>query len=80
MSLVQVKVVIVNFSVDLYPQVYWADEKLITFWLIFQKARSKGCFSLLFCRVSPEKLPDLMLYAKDHYVAENIKMNIQLSN
>ena len=53
---------------------YSADEKL----MIFQKAGSKGCFRLLFCKVSPEKLPDLVLYAKDHSVAENIQMNIQL--
>ena len=76
----RLRVVIVNFSVDLYPQVYGADEKLTTFWLIFQKAGSKGCFRLLFCKVSPEKLPDVMLHAKDHSVAENIQMNIQLIN
>ena len=44
----------------LYPQVYSADEKL----MIFQKAGSKGCFRSLFCKVSPKKLPDLVLYAK----------------
>ena len=65
---------------DLYPQVYCADEKLTTFWLIFQNVGSKGCFRLLFCKASPEKLPDLVLYAKDHSVAENIQMNIQLIN
>ena len=59
---------------------YSAVEKLTTFWLIFQKARSKSRFGLLFCIVSPERLPDLMLYAKDHSVAENIKMKIQLIN
>ena len=46
--------------------------------MIFQKAGSKGCFRLLFCKVSPKKLPDLVLYAKDHSVAENIRINIQL--
>ena len=50
---------------------YRADEKLTNFWLSFQKAGSKGCFRLLFCKASPEKLPDLVLYAKDHSVAEN---------
>ena len=54
--------------------------QLDNFWLILQKARSKGCFGLLYCKVSPEKLHDLMLYVKDHSVAENIKMNIQLLN
>ena len=53
---------------------------LTTFWLILQEARSKGCFGLLFCKVGPEKLPDLKLDAKDHSVAENINMNIQLIN
>ena len=43
---------------------YWADEKLTNFWLMFQKAGSKGCFRLLFCKASPEKLPDLVLHAK----------------
>ena len=49
--------------------------------MIFQKAGSKGCFRLLFCKVSPKKLPDLVLYAKrsfcdrkytDKYTADSL--------
>ena len=46
---------------------------------IFQKVGSKGCFRFLFCKVSPEKFTDLVLYA-DHFVAENIQVHIQLIN
>ena len=67
----RLRVVIVNFSVNLYPQVYTAGQKLPTFWLIFQKAWSKGYFRLLFCKVSLQK---------GHSVAENIHMNIVLIN
>ena len=35
--------------------------------MIFQKAGSKGCFRLLFCKVSPKKLPDLVSYAKGSF-------------
>ena len=54
--------------------------QLDNFLVDFEKARSKGCFGLLYCKVSPEKLHDLMLHAKDRSVKENIKMNIQLLN
>ena len=43
--------------------------------MIFYKTRSKGYFLLLFCKVSPGKFSDLVLYQKDHFLAENITVD-----